>query len=93
MYYDLIYRQIERHQEQISQIAMQIEKQKVKNYLIVCRITSQWIRKNRLDTPKWLCSRKMDDYGFIMPFNNGTIAVEQNGQNSTVWWIYKNNRS
>ena len=23
---------------------------------------------------------KMSDYGFIMPFNNGTIAVEQNGQ-------------
>ncbi len=36
----------------------------------------------------------MGDYGFIMPFNNGTIAVEQNGQ--TVQMAsdeFKNNRS
>ena len=83
MYYDLIYRQIEKSTpEQISQIAMKIGKEESKklfsdmSHHFQCELESRLGQSARMASAQ----EKMGDYGFIMPFNNGTIAVEQNGQ-------------
>lgn len=83
MYYDLIYRQIEKSTpEQISQIAMKIGKEESKklfsdmSHHFQCELESRLGQSARMASAQ----EKMGDYAFIMPFNNGTIAVEQNGQ-------------
>ena len=83
MYYDLIYRQIEKSTpEQISQIAMKIGKEESKKLFSDMSHHFQCELESRLGQSAKMASaqEKMGDYGFIMPFNNGTIAVEQNGQ-------------
>ena len=83
MYYDLIYRQIEKSTpEQISQIAMQIGKAESKELFDSMSHYFQCELENRLGQSAKMAfaQEKMGDYGFIMSFNNGTIAVEQNGQ-------------
>lgn len=83
MYYDLIYRQIEKSTpEQISKIAMQIGKAESKELFDSMSHYFQCELENRLGQSAKMAfaQEKMGDYGFIMPFNNGTIAVEQNGQ-------------
>lgn len=83
MYYDLIYRQIENSTpEQISQIAMQIGKKESKELFANMSHYFQCELENRLGQSAKMASaqERMGDYGFIMPSNNGTIAVEQNGQ-------------
>ena len=83
MYYDLIYRQIEKSTpEQISQIAMRIGKEESKKLFSDMSHHFQCELESRLGQSAKMASaqEKMGDYGFIMPFNNGTIAVEQNGQ-------------
>ena len=83
MYYDLIYRQIEKSTpEQISQIAMKIGKEESKKLFSDMSHHFQCELESRLGQSAQMASaqEKVGDYGFIMPFNNGTIAVEQNGQ-------------
>ena len=83
MYYDLIYRQIEKSTpEQSSQIAMRIGKEESKKLFSDMSHHFQCELESRLGQSAKMASaqEKMGDYGFIMPFNNGTIAVEQNGQ-------------
>lgn len=83
MYYDLIYRQLENSTpEQISQIAMQIGKTESKELFASMSHYFQYELESRLGQSAKMAAaqEKTGDYGFIMPFNNGTIAVEQNGQ-------------
>lgn len=83
MYYDLIYRQLENSTpEQISQIAMQIGKTESKELFASMSHYFQCELESRLGQSAKMAAaqEKTGDYGFIMPFNNGTIAVEQNGQ-------------
>ena len=83
MYYDLIYRQIEKSTpEQISQIAMKIGKEESKKLFSDMSHHFQCELESRLGQSAQMASaqEKVGDYGFIMPFNNGIIAVEQNGQ-------------
>lgn len=81
MYYELIYRQIENSTpEQISQIATQIGKTESKalfdnmSYYFQCEL------ENRLGKSAQMASAQARRKDFITPFNNGTIAVEQNGK-------------
>ena len=83
MYYELIYRQIEKSTpEQISEIAMQIGKNESKEIFDRISHYFQCEMENRLGKSAKMASAqtKLGTEGFIMPFNNGTIAVEQNGQ-------------
>lgn len=84
MYYELIYRQIEKSTpEQISEIAMQIGKNESKEIFDRISHYFQCEMENRLGKSAKMASAqvKLGTEGFIMPFNNGTIAVEQNGKN------------
>ena len=71
MYYDLIYRQIEKSTpEQISQIAMQIGKAESKELFDSMSHYFQCELENRLGQSAKMAyaQEKMGDYGFIMPF-------------------------
>ena len=84
MYYELIYRQIENSTpEQINEIVMQIGKNESKE---ICEKIMHYFKcekKNRIDKSTKMAGaqERLGTDGFIMPFNNGTIAVEQNGKN------------
>lgn len=87
MYYELIYRQLERSTpEQITEIARQIGKDESKELLGKISYYFQCEMEDRLGKSAKMTSaqEKMGDYGFIMPFNNGTIAIDQNGQSIQV---------
>lgn len=83
MYYELIYRQIERSSpEQIAEIAKQIGKDESKDLFGKMVHYFQCEMEDRLGKSAQMASaqEKMGDYGFIMPSNNGTIEIEQNGK-------------
>lgn len=83
MYYELIYRQIEKASpEQIEQIVTQIGKNKSKELFNDISHYFQCELENRLGKSAQMANAqtKLKDEGFIMPFNNGTIEVEQNGK-------------
>ena len=84
MYYELIYRQIEKGTpEQIAELVTQIGKDESKE--IFERISHYFQRQleNRLGQSASMANAqtKMENYGFIPPFNNGTIEVENGGKN------------
>ena len=84
MYYELIYRQIEKcTPEQVAELVTQIGKDESKD--ILERISHYFQRQleNRLGQSASMANAqtKMGNYGFIPPFNNGTIEVEKDGKN------------
>ena len=83
MYYELIYRQIEKSSpEQIAEIAKQIGKDESKELFGKIAHHFQCEMEDRLGKSAKMASaqERIGDYGFIMPFNNGTIEIEQNGK-------------
>lgn len=83
MYYELIYRQLEKSTpEQIIEIAKQIGKDESKELFGKISHYFQCQMEDRLGKSAKMASaqERTGDYGFIMPFNNGTIEIEQDGK-------------
>ena len=83
MYYELIYRQIKKSTpEQIAEIVKQIGKDESKELFGKISYYFQCEMEDRLGKSAKMASaqEKLGNYGFIMPFNNGTIEIEQNGK-------------
>lgn len=83
MYYELIYRQIEKSTpEQIAEIVKQIGKDESKELFGKISHYFQCEMEDRLGKSAEMASaqERLGNYGFIMPSNNGTIEIEQNGK-------------
>ena len=83
MYYELIYRQIEKSTpEQIAEIVKQIGKDESKELFGKISYYFQCEMEDRLGKSAEMASaqERLGNYGFIMPSNNGTIEIEQNGK-------------
>ncbi|MGN1271249.1 MAG: hypothetical protein ACI4UX_04705 [Clostridia bacterium] len=83
MYYELIYRQIKKSTpEQIAEIVKQIGKDESKELFGKISHYFQCEMEDRLGKSAKMASaqERLGNYGFIMPFNNGTIEIEQNGK-------------
>ena len=84
MYYELIYRRIEKGTpEQIAELVTQIGKDESKEIFERISHYFQIQLENRLGQSASMANAqtKMGNYGFIPPFNNGTIEVENGGKN------------
>ena len=83
MYYELIYRQIEKSTpEQLAELSTKIGKDNYKQLLGDISHYFQCELENRLGKAGRMAGalERTGDYDFIMPSNNGTIEVEQNGK-------------
>ena len=83
MYYELIYRQLKKSTpEQINQMSIQLGKEELKTLLEKIEKYFQSELEDRLGKSATMASaiHKNKDIGFIMPSNDGTIEVKQNGK-------------
>lgn len=83
MYYELIYRELEKcTPEQIREIAEQIGKSESKELFGKISHYFQTELENRVGKASKMATaqEKAGDSGFVMPSNNGTIKVEQDGK-------------
>lgn len=82
MYYELIYRQIEKSTpEQLAELSTKMGKDNFKQLLGDISHYFQCELENRLGKAGRMAGalERTGNYDFIMPYNNGTIEVEQNG--------------
>lgn len=87
MYYELVYRQVEKSTpEQIAEIVKQIGKDEAQRIFEEMSHYFQRELEGRLGKSAQMTSaqERIGNYGFIMPFNNGTIEIEQNGKRQQV---------